>query len=327
MLDSKISKQALESLRESVVIVDAQAPDHPILYVNRAFERITGYRADEVVGRNCRFLQGPRTDPAVVAQIREAVDAAAGCDVRLLNYRKDGTAFHNELRIAPIFDDQGDLTYFIALQRDVTREVIAENLARSYSDELESLNAELHQLALRDPLTDLHNRRYFDTRLEVMSRAAADSRRPLSVFLIDVDHFKRLNDHYGHQVGDDCLARLGRALRQVARAEDLVARYGGEEFVIAALGDDRRNARFASRLLWKVRALNMPHEPSPVADCVTISIGYAAETPNESCDADAIVESADRALYRAKQLGRNRAVEAEAAAPAAAAYSSTTSAS
>lgn len=321
MIGPEIFRHALDSLRECAVIVDAQAPDQPVIYVNRAFEIVTGYRADEVIGRNCRFLQGKQTNPAAIAQIREAIDAGAGCDVRLLNYRKDGGAFHNELRIAPITDERGTVTHFIGLQRDVTREVVAENLAQTYSEELESLNAELHHLALRDPLTDLHNRRYFDTRIEVMQRTAARSHRPLSVFLVDLDHFKALNDHYGHQRGDDCLTAVGQAIAETTRQGDLAARYGGEEFVIATIGQDApASRRFANRLRTRIAALRLPNERSPVADHVTISVGYATALPDDKLLAEQLVEAADRALYDAKETGRNRAVAAdhltaEAAAP------------
>jgi diguanylate cyclase (GGDEF)-like protein/PAS domain S-box-containing protein len=332
MLDPLLFLNALDSLRECVVVVDALAPDRPVIYVNRAFEQLTGYRAKEVIGHNCRFLQGEGTDPAAVAQIREAIEAGAGCDVRLMNYRKDGSAFHNELRISPVFDSGGTLTHFIGLQRDVTREVVAEKLAQSYSDELEALNSDLHQLALRDTLTDLHNRRYFDLRLEVMHRTAAASCRPLGVLMIDVDYFKSFNDHYGHPRGDDCLREVGRVIGGSIGEAGLAARCGGEEFAVVTIGDSvAETRRLANRLRQRVAGLRLPHGPSPISDHLTISVGGVSGRAGDQCPPERFVEAADQALYDAKAAGRNRVVTAEVAAAEAAtgwaSQSSTASAS
>jgi adenylate cyclase len=122
----KLRDRALAASSVGIVIADARLPDMPLIYVNPAFERITGYSASEVLGYNCRFLQGKRTDRSQVDRLRKAIDAGKHCTVTLLNYRQDGTPFWNELTISPIYDENDRLTHFIGVQADVSDRVIAE---------------------------------------------------------------------------------------------------------------------------------------------------------------------------------------------------------
>ena len=116
-----LKERALESTAEGVVISECRDGKMPIIYVNRAFTAMTGYSPDEVLGRNCRFLQGPETDGATTQAIRDAISADLGCTVEILNYRKDGTVFWNRLSIMPVRDDEGQVTHFIGIQNDITR--------------------------------------------------------------------------------------------------------------------------------------------------------------------------------------------------------------
>lgn len=113
-----------EEREKSVVIADPSLPDTPIIYVSKEFERQTGYRADEVLGRNCRFLQGPGTDPQAIAAIRAALAAKTEITIDLVNYRKDGTRFWNRLRIRPLFDDRGEVVYFAGAQNPISAEEV-----------------------------------------------------------------------------------------------------------------------------------------------------------------------------------------------------------
>lgn len=139
--------RAVNSASEGVVITDATQRNHPIIYTNPAFLRITGYQFDEVVGRNCRFLQGLDTDPQAIAQIRRAIAERNELKITLLNYRKDGQPFWNELKIAPVFSDEGDLLYFIGIQADITDRRAVERM----KDEFISVVS--HEL--RTPLTSI----------------------------------------------------------------------------------------------------------------------------------------------------------------------------
>lgn len=118
--------RALAAAGEGIVIADARQPDMPLIYVNPAFEAVTGYAAPEVIGRNCRFLQGPGTDSQTLEVIRRALADRCGCVVELLNYRKDGTPFWNRLSITPVADVAGEVTHFIGVQSDITARRLAE---------------------------------------------------------------------------------------------------------------------------------------------------------------------------------------------------------
>ena len=131
-----LKERALESTAEGVVISDCSQPDIPIIYVNNAFTEMTGYSYDEVVGKNCRFLQGEDTDPAAANEIRNSISAEQPCKVEILNYRKDGTPFWNRLSITPVRDEQGRTTHFIGIQSDITRRHEAENALRAANAQL-----------------------------------------------------------------------------------------------------------------------------------------------------------------------------------------------
>lgn len=168
------------------------------------------------------------------------------------------------------------------------------------------LNARLETQATVDELTGLYNRRHFNRQLDAALRLARRRGGRTALLLIDVDHFKRFNDRYGHQRGDECLRQVGRAIMSVARRPgDVAARYGGEEFaVILSDADADGAAVIARRLLEAVRALALTHDDNPAGGIVTVSVGLATGQPDTS--ADRLIEAADAALYDAKAEGRDR---------------------
>ena len=113
-------ERAVDATAEGITISDARLPDNPVIYANVGFERLTGYAVHEVVGRNCRFLQGPESDPQAVREIHAAIEAGRACSVELLNYRKDGQPFWNRLSITPLYDPAGRVTHFAGIQSDIT---------------------------------------------------------------------------------------------------------------------------------------------------------------------------------------------------------------
>lgn len=151
-----LKDRALDVAAEGVTIADARLPDRPLIYVNEGFERVTGYPAAEVLGRNCRFLQGPDTDPSAVAEIRAAVAEERECVVEILNYRRDGTPFWNRLSITPVRDEKGEVTHFIGIQSDVSARRQAEEGLRRAKEALEQdlrLAARVQQSLLPPPET------------------------------------------------------------------------------------------------------------------------------------------------------------------------------
>jgi sigma-B regulation protein RsbU (phosphoserine phosphatase) len=149
-----LKDRALDVAAEGVTIADARLPDRPLIYANEGFERMTGYPVAEVMGRNCRFLQGPDTDANAVAEIRSALAACRECVVEILNYRRDGTTFWNRLSITPVRDGSGEVTHFIGVQSDVTARRLAEDALRVSKEALEQdlrLAARVQQALLPPP--------------------------------------------------------------------------------------------------------------------------------------------------------------------------------
>ena len=173
---------------------------------------------------------------------------------------------------------------------------------------LQSANAELERLTVTDGLTGVGNRRSFDKAIASEWSRCGRAQQPLAILLVDIDHFKLYNDKHGHVTGDACLVRVASVLSRAARRSgELVARYGGEEFVILLPGTNLQKAfAVAEDCLRRVRAERIFHGTSPTASYVTVSIGASCAVPSNGFSAERLVESADRALYAAKQQGRDR---------------------
>lgn len=166
----------------------------------------------------------------------------------------------------------------------------------------------LSQLSHLDGLTGIPNRRAFDERLDREWRRAVRAGEHLAAAMVDIDHFKEYNDAHGHLAGDDCLRRVAEALAAgLERAGDFIARYGGEEFICLLNGvDDQGTAVMAERLRADIESLRLPHGASPVSPWVTVSVGAACQRPTQETAPSEVVAAADRQLFTAKRLGRNR---------------------
>ena len=300
---------AVDQSQDGISIADALQPDMPLIYVNAGFEKMTGYSAAEVLGRNCRFLQGQEQKQPAVDVMRAAIKQGESCIVMLQNFRKDGTFFWNEFTISPVKNTAGVTTHFIGVQKDVTARVEMLKHLRLSKLELENANKQLKVLAMSDGLTGISNRRHFDEQFHALLSIAQRTKVPLSVLMLDLDFFKRFNDRYGHQAGDDCLILIGGILADAfQRPSDCAARYGGEEFAVVSLGMSPDELLHHAELLCeKVRAVQLAHLDSPHG-VVTISVGGASCVPKRDTLASALLKSADTALYAAKQQGRNRVV-------------------
>lgn len=217
----------------------------------------------------------------------EAPDRRLRCEA----IRADGVVLPLEVSASCV--EQGGKAYFVAVCRDIRDRV--------------EMEAQLRRLVLLDALTGVHNRRALDERMEQEFARAARGHGSLGLLMIDIDHFKAYNDHYGHPAGDKCLRQVAQAMSAaLKRPSDFLARYGGEEF--AVLLPDARLADVqgaAEMLLARVRELALPHVGS-VRERVSISIGACVATPPVRGQMDQFVAEADRQLYRAKQAGRDR---------------------
>ncbi|MEZ4402480.1 MAG: diguanylate cyclase [Kofleriaceae bacterium] len=189
---------------------------------------------------------------------------------------------------------------------EMNRELEAKIHERTH--ELAEANARLAQLAVTDGLTGLYNHRHFHERLALEVERSARNGLPLSLLMIDVDHFKHYNDHHGHPSGDEVLRQIGRLLTEGRRANDLVARYGGEEFGVVLVDTAKFTAaKLAERIRERIAGFRFAHGGEQPMGRVSISVGVAS-FPDDATDAEALVRAADDALYAAKRAGRDRAV-------------------
>ncbi|MEQ9558228.1 MAG: diguanylate cyclase [Rhodospirillales bacterium] len=282
---------------DSVIVAKAavgKSTKPKIVYVNAAFCRLSGYSEKEAIGKAPGFMDGPDTDPEARAKAVDAIKHGRHMRTRLLQYAKDGTTYWVDVNIMPLFGSDGEVTHIAAIQRDVTADVLREQ--------------ELLSLATTDDLTGAKNRRHFMERAELEVHRLRRHRVPFSVVLLDLDHFKQVNDTHGHQAGDDVLKEAVRRWQLGRRPFDTLGRLGGEEFAILLPGADSEAAMTVAERLRAVIA-EAPFDTIDGPIDVTVSIGVA-----EAEDADQTIEGtlgrADAALYHSKHAGRNRATKA-----------------
>lgn len=284
---------------DGIVVTDALLPDHPIIFVNPAFERLTGYSASEVMHRNCRFLQGPEGDAAEKLRLRQALAAGEPCTVTLQNFRKNGTMFWNELSISPIRDALGKTVYFVGIQKDITQRIQLEQQLIVEKQSLEEANRKLEMLVIHDDLTGIYNRKFFDSQLNLQWKTAMRSKEAIGLLLIDIDHFGSINTKYGHENGNRILKKVAEALNAAfSRSSDFVVRYGGDEFVVLAASINRTQAAdYARELGEKIRNLDIPPlytERGYVM--INLRVGVAVHAPQPEENPDLLLKKATDTL-------------------------------
>ena len=292
-LPSGLLERALDAATTGIAIADVRHPEQPLVWVNEAFSQLSGYAAEEVLGRNCRFLQGYRTDPRAVAEMGQAIAEGRELRTRLVNYRADGTPWWNDILVCPVHDAEGTVTHYIGVQADVTARVEAEEKV-------------LH-LAYHDALTGLPNRSRLAEALETaLARARVDGSATALLFL-DLDDFKIVNDRHGHSAGDDLLRQVAGRLRGTVRADDLLARQGGDEFLLLLVDLPPEGARaITDRVAGDlVTALSPPFSVGDATARIGTSIGVSVVVAGDARPDD-VLRQADAAMYDAKAAGRNQ---------------------
>ncbi|MDD5248116.1 MAG: EAL domain-containing protein [Rhodocyclaceae bacterium] len=284
-----LHRRAIESSNDGIMITDSSLPDRPISYVNPAFERITGYSAAEVVGRNARFLLGDDREQIGLEELRAALREQRAAKVVLRNYRKDGGVCWIELSLAPVRGESGEVRHFVSIISDIT--------------ERKNYEAQLEYQASHDALTGLPNRNLLADRLDQAIAHSQRARSLVAVLLLDLDRFKLVNDGLGHDAGDALLKIVSQRLASCVRSVDTVARLGGDEFVVIMtdMASEHDVAPLARKLLDHLA------QPMTVADreiVANASLGIALY-PRDADHAAALLKNADVAMYRAKELGRN----------------------
>ena len=295
-------ERAQESLRladvvvrhtgEAILVLD---PEMRVLSANPGFERLTGL-AEAGVRGDVPPVFGDDGD--MLRQVRSRLQSGTHWEGLLWARRADGDRFPAEASLDVVRDSAGQARQVVMVFRDVTVQ--------------KQLEDRLRELSATDGLTLLANRRSFDEAMEREWHRATRHGEPVSLLMVDVDRFKTYNDLYGHVAGDLCLQQVAAALAAGVRREGaLVARYGGEEFAVILPRTDEAAAReVAETLRRRVEALGIAHAGNPDGGCVTVSLGVSTRTPPQAADFISLMRSADTALYRAKEGGRNSVASA-----------------
>ncbi len=295
----KFLKLILDSITEHIVVIDQIGK---IQFVNKSWVTFGNNNACVVVNdwSGVNYLE--ECDKA--SAMEDDCGTKAGKGIRSV-IEKHEPIFYLEypchspdekrwfmMRVTPF--QVGGMNYFVISHQNITERKIAEE--------------EVKSLARIDGLTEIPNRRTFDEFLHEEWRRCCRLQKPICLAIVDLDHFKLLNDTYGHQSGDECLVKVGKLLKEFAnRPADICARYGGEEFALVWGDTLLEQARdLANELLKKLVKLNIPNRKSPTASYVTASIGLAETIPSRESKKSEIVSQADSMLYRAKENGRNR---------------------
>jgi diguanylate cyclase (GGDEF)-like protein/PAS domain S-box-containing protein len=291
------------------------APDGTWLNVNRRCLEILGYSKDELLQLTFGDLTHPddlESDWALVKELLNGERSSYSMEKRYI--RKSKEIVWANLTVSLVRTPIGAPHYFISMIEDITlrRRVEQErdDLISQLENRVRERTAELEKLSLLDPLTGIANRRCFDQCLEAEWNRAVRTHQPLSLILIDIDFFKQMNDSRGHSAADDAIRQLAGCLSEVAkRSADLAARYGGDEFVLVLPDTHAEGAlRIAKEVQALVDKLRVEHPRSPLVNRMTVSQGIAVAVPNRKGTCNGLILDADRALYRAKQSGRNRMV-------------------
>ncbi len=282
-----LQANAIESSVNGIIIADTARPDHPLVYVNPAFEKTTGYSAAEAIGRNCRFLQGADTDQPGLEEIRIALREGRETEVVLRNYRKDGTLFWNQLRISPVRTPEGQVTHFVGIQNDVTG--------------IKAYEAELERQTNYDSLTGLPNRNLFADRVRRAVIGATRSGKLVGILWLNLERFRRVNESFGRAAGDRLLKAFGERLAKSVWENDTVARMGGDKFavVLREIAAPNDAARVAGRIR---EALAEPFSILGQEIFLGANIGIALY-PTDAESADSVVANAEIAMLRTREEG------------------------
>lgn len=277
--------QAVEQSPNVIIITDLNAN---IEYVNAAFVTTTGYDLDEVIGKNPRILKSGKTPDSTYVEMWSCLNNETSWQGELINQRKDGTEYIESVYITPMREESGLVTHYLGIKEDVTQ--------RRHAEE------RIQYLANFDALTGLPNRTQLAEHLKYALSLAKRSNGHLALMFIDLDRFKDINDTLGHSIGDAFLIEAAKRLLSVLREEDTASRMGGDEFILMLPGCDAVGAAQVAQKLLHI--ISKPFLIDLYDLVVTASIGIALY-PYDGVDLETLSKSADTAMYRAKQDGRN----------------------
>ncbi|MDU4694382.1 MAG: EAL domain-containing protein [Paenibacillus sp.] len=289
MLTASALLRAIDMMGVGLAITDPNLEDNPLVYVNQGFELLTGYRREEVLNRNCRFLQGEETNKEHLDVIRKAVKENGSATVTIKNYRKDGSTYWNQFVISPIMDSAGHPLYFIGLQFDVTREV-----------ELQQASTErLRLLSHFDPVTHLLNSNRFKELMHAELRSAQAENTTAAVICINLNRFRHINESYGESDGNKLLRQVADRLRRAFPDGTSMCRNFADEFFV--LVSNVSDPLFIHTLALDLNtALQEPYTLSGETTHVSFGMGISLY-PDDGSDVNQLLQHAEMAMKEAKK--------------------------
>ena len=297
------------------LMVSESDPEGRIVAANAAFLEASGYRLEELVGQKYGIFNSNLHNPEFFSALWEILSSGQIWKGTFRNLNKDGRIFWVSTTIVPYFDAWGNITRYVAFYSDITEAIqLSERLdrERALREELTRINQSLDNEANTDPLTLLPNRRAFEHFSAQALASTRQNRQVLAVAMLDIDHFKAVNDTYGHAAGDEVLREMAHRWSSRIRTSDMLARIGGEEFCLLLPQADEVSAR---RVTEEIRResertpVTVTNDAGEQSLTVTVSIGVVSVAAQAVDDIEPLLERADKALYAAKQGGRNRVVE------------------
>ena len=302
------------------LMVSETAADGTILAGNSAFFAANGYAPEELIGQTYRALTTEIPGQGSLDAAFETLREGRAWRGTLQNRRKSDELYWVSATIVPFPDVWGRVSRYVTLMTDISESILLSAKVANEQrlrEDLTTLNQSLVTEATTDPLTGRPNKRAFDLFMPQAVAISKDDQKPLSVMMLDIDHFKQINDSYGHLAGDAVLREVSLRWGREVRASDMLARLGGEEFcVVLPRTTTEQTRRLAEKLCKLTAAVTIDFENSPgevISIPVTVSIGVATADSADALSTDQLMQAADTALYEAKHSGRNRVVVASAA--------------
>jgi diguanylate cyclase (GGDEF)-like protein/PAS domain S-box-containing protein len=305
--DPEMYRRLVETSPGGVVLIDAQAPDRPVVYVNPAFEAMTGYSAEELTGRNLRLLQADDREQDGRHRLRDAMTRGETCRVLLRNYRKDGTLFWNEMTVLPVRHPDGSITHFAGHHRDAGERLRID--PKAARDTLSGAHQPTGMAIRDDRLTGLFTLAYLEELLKRDWAVAHREQRSIAVFAVDIDALDLYNNTFGRAAGDSTIRRVAHVVSGcLRRSSDVTARIDGGSLIAFAPGLSHEQALSVGHLMAeRVRDLRIHHPRSAVLRYISVSVGVCAATPCAEESPANLLGKAQQQLQLAKKSGRNQA--------------------
>lgn len=290
--EKEILAAAIEQSSVGILMTDIEGN---IIYVNNAIENMSGYKTSELIGKTPSIIKSGLTKRETYTKMWQTISNGGIWNGEQINKRKDGTLYYEDSRITPIYNINNELKYYLAVKHDITERKVLES--------------RLQEIAIRDGLTNAYNRRYLMDRLYGIADNYKRVGKEFSIAILDIDHFKSVNDKYGHLAGDTVLVELVKIINEGIRSYDILGRYGGEEFILVLPDTDKNEAYIIiNRILNKIRNHTIVYGNNNINITFSAGIAGASEIDIKKFNAESLIGLADSRLYNAKDFGRDEVI-------------------